>query len=709
MNSSPSPDYSILTALQPIANRPRTSFLYTLNLFVVTFAMILLPLIYFALIGLVAYGIYYHADQHVGWLTGTGRRSGRGMLGAAIIYIVPIIVGCVVVFFMIKPIFAGRPKRAQPLALNPSDNPLLFAFIERICEVVGAPSPKRIDLNCELNASAGFRRGFLSMFGNDLVLTLGLPLVANLSAAEFAGVIAHEFGHFTQSVGMRLTYVIRSINFWFMRVVYERDSWDERLEDWATEVEDGRVAIVLWTAQLGVWFARLILRILMYIGWLIGGIMLRQMEYDADAWEIKLAGSETFERTQRKLATLGAAMEKMYGEIHSQWQKTQLLPDNLSELLRQNHESLSPATLQKIEDASGLERTGLFDSHPSLADRIRAARQAQEAGVFHDERPAASLFSSFDHPARFVTLLHYTDDLEIPVTEPMLLRVEPKAATSGTITLSKAPSPTAVARESLVNEYFLGLAPLLLPMNVDSVVVTANYESDMAELLQLTEGLRQVRAQLVPIAEQYTTATRRLIQAQAGGQLLASRVAIDPKAFGLSDLNETAAQSVAGEAAQVRNDLVRSVHEVGAALERRLKLGLRVALSSGDKDEASDIAAALVRNETMATEYPRRLELHQAMLVFEHMSAAQPEGPTSPEWQQALNAQFAIINSLQPAPAMAEPPEKSGLQLRVNKARTIDATNIGTLRRATEHWLLGYRENLGRLVEAAQRAEGIHG
>ena len=172
------------------------------------------------------------------------------------------------------------------------------------------------------------------MFGNDLVLTIGLPLVANLSAAEFGGVVAHEFGHFTQSLGMRLSYIIRSVNFWFMRVIYESDAWDEALEQWAQEIEDGRVAIIVWTAQIGVVFARLILRILMYIGLLIGGFMLRQMEYDADAWEVKLAGSETFERTQRKLATLSAAMELTYKQIHERWQRTRMLPDNLSEMLR---------------------------------------------------------------------------------------------------------------------------------------------------------------------------------------------------------------------------------------------------------------------------------------------------------------------------------------------------------------------------------------
>jgi hypothetical protein len=117
-------------------------------------------------------------------------------------------------------------------------------------------------------------------------------------------------------------------------------------------------------------------------------------------------------------------LDATYKQIHVTWKKNHQLPDNLSELLRQAHDQLPPPVLQKIDDTLGLDRTNLFDSHPSAADRIRQARKAGEPGIFHDHRPAAELFASFDHPARFVTLLHYTDDLGIPITQQMLLHVE---------------------------------------------------------------------------------------------------------------------------------------------------------------------------------------------------------------------------------------------------------------------------------------------
>ena len=704
------PDYAILSAIQPIAAPPRTSVLYQVNLLLVTLAMVLLPLIYLALVGAAVYGVYYHAVHHWGPIMNLGRiTNGRVMALKFMVYFIPLLVGAVVVFFMFKPIFAGRPKRAQPLALNPADNPLLYAFIEKICETVGSPSPKRIDLDCDLNAAASFRRGFLSMAGNDLVLTIGLPLVANLTAAEFAGVIAHEFGHFTQSLGMRLSYVIRTINHWFVRVVYQRDAWDEALDAWANTAEDGWVTVVVWTAQIGVWFARMILRLLMYVGLLIGGFMMRQMEYDADAWEIKLAGSATFERTQRKLATLSAAMEKMYRQMRTQWAKNNQLPDNLSELLRQHHESLSPETLEQIEVASGMERTGWFDSHPCVAARIRQARRAQDLGVFHDERPASALFTSFDHPARFVTLLHYTDDLDIPVTAPMLVPVATQTPAAPQIRARGQPTPAPAATDALHN-YFLGLAPLMLPIKIPAVAASTNYEADATELLQITSSLLEVQVQLEPIATQYHEATEHLILARTAAQLLQAGAPVAGETFGLAEATVAAAHATEATAIASRAALRHSVREVGVALARRLQLGLALRLadsaeSRGGGLSAAEIAAAISFNAVEAEQFAAKEELATALDVFDRIAAWRQTAGDSPELDQALTAQIAVVNLLAPVPSTSGP--KPALQLQLNRPKPGDAESIRLCQREANQWLTGYAANLSRLVEAAQSVENL--
>ncbi len=684
-----SPDYSILSAFQPVVARPRSSILYQFSLLLVTLTMLILPLIYFALVGAAVYGVYYHATHNWGVIMGFGGiRSGRIMFFKFLCYIVPLFVGAVVVFFMFKPIFAGRPRRAQPLALNPADNPLLYAFIEKICEVVGAPSPKRIDLDCDLNASASFRNGFWSMAGSDMVLTIGLPLVANLSAAEFAGVVAHEFGHFTQSVGMRLSYLIRTINHWFIRVVYQRDAWDEALEEWAAESEDGWVTIIVMLAQIGVWFARMILRILMYTGLLIGGFMIRQMEYDADACQIKLVGSETFERTHRKLATLSAATELMYKQIHVQWKKTLQLPDNLSELLRQSHEKLPAQALQKIEDRYGLERTGLFDSHPSPADRIRRGRQAQDPGAFHDDRPASELFTSFDHPARFVTMLHYSDDLGIPVTKEMLLRVETKGA-----------APATASRQTTLDA--------VEPM------ASSDYERDFTEATQLSTGLRQVTEQLASIGERYQQTTEKLIQSRTAVRLIEARAPIKAEEFGLTAATLEAAQASEAEALSTRESLRHSVHEVGTALQRRLQLGLALKLSdysgqTGCIHTPEEVSHAAAQVHSATAEYPAKQETAEVLAVLDRLIALRDREGESPTLSRALSAQAAAINLLRPRPNYlpSERPASATSHLQLSrKPKHEGLAELETLRQQTQQWFADYHANLSVLIDAAQAGE----
>jgi len=416
----------IAAAFQGTVPPTRVSIFYQLGLVIVAITMLILPLVYFALIGVAGWCVYWWAT-HGTFLFDHVR--GRGAVGAFLLYVAPLIAGVVVVFFMFKPLLARRAPAAQPLALNPAAEPLLFALVRCVCDAVGAPFPKRIDVDCQLNASAGFRRGLLSFFGNDLVLTIGMPLVAGMSTRQFAGILAHEFGHFTQGFGMRLTYLIRTINMWFARIAYERDAWDATLEQWAAEAEDGRVAIIVALVRLAVWFSRLILKLLLFIGHGIGCFMLRQMEYDADSYEIKLAGSETFESAAKRLHVLGAALGKSYTELGNGWKASKRLPDNFPAFLMNHEAALSHAAKTELEDTAGLGKTGLFDSHPSDGDRIRQARKAGEPGVFDLDAPATMLFSNFEVLAKQVTHLHYEDDLGLPLAAAKLSPVEaPKAA-----------------------------------------------------------------------------------------------------------------------------------------------------------------------------------------------------------------------------------------------------------------------------------------
>jgi len=400
----------LVAAFDGPVSRTRVSIFYQLGLVLVTGMMILLPVAYVALVGATAYGVYLYAT-HFAFLLQSFTGGIYFFCLKTLVFLAPLFSGVILVLFMIKPLFARRAGHAQPLAMNPALEQALYAFIAKICDLVGAPMPRRIDLVCELNASAGFRRGAASFFGNDLVLTIGLPLVAGLSLRELAGVIAHEFGHFTQGFGMRLSYIIRRINGWFARLVYQRDAWDLWLEQCGMEADDWRVLIVVNCARLAVGFSRLLLKLLMFLGHGVSCFLLRQMEYDADDYGIKVAGSAAAESATRRLAELGAAAGKAYKEIRTTWNLSRRLPEDFPEYLAVQHTKLPPATRERLQDTLGLARTRLFDTHPSDGDRIRRARLADAPGVFNLDLPASSLFSHFDIVCKQVTHLHYADDL----------------------------------------------------------------------------------------------------------------------------------------------------------------------------------------------------------------------------------------------------------------------------------------------------------
>jgi hypothetical protein len=219
---------------------------------------------------------------------------------------------------------------------------------------------------------------------------------------------------------MRLSYVIGCINAWFARLVYEPDAWDVWLEDWATDERDPHVVFVVACARSGVWFSRLVLKPFLFAGHAVSCFLLRQMEYHADTYEIKVAGSATFEQTVRRQHVLERALRRAYEALEASWTQNRLLPDNFPAFLLAQEGLLSRTLRAKLDATIGLDGTALFDTHPSAADRIRRARQANEPGLFRSDGPAASLLGSFDILARQVTFLHYTDDLRLPAVPGML-------------------------------------------------------------------------------------------------------------------------------------------------------------------------------------------------------------------------------------------------------------------------------------------------
>jgi Zn-dependent protease with chaperone function len=371
-------------------------------------AMVALPVLYVGLIVVIAVLVYWHATTNY-----TVFRTYR-VFPALIAYVGPIIVGIVAIAFMLKPLLArpGRARRGRLVKLD--KEPVLATFVDKIAMAVHAPRPRRIEVNCEVNAFAGYGRGLLGVFGRNLTLTIGLPLVEGLNACQLAGVIAHEFGHFSQGAAMRLSFLVRSINAWFHRVVTERDSWDDALADWCQMDESPgpgyqfrfAFAVIGWMAQACVFVTRAVLWVFMMMSNALSCFLLRRMEYDADRSEARLVGVQTFDKTSRRLAVLTVAEDEAIEIVEDCWHKDRF-PDDFAALVVGLAISMSDReraeVLEELKDA----RTGPFDSHPCYSDRLANVRRDDPSGVFRIDLPAGALFRELPKLAEAASLDHY--------------------------------------------------------------------------------------------------------------------------------------------------------------------------------------------------------------------------------------------------------------------------------------------------------------
>jgi Zn-dependent protease with chaperone function len=538
---------------------------YQLGLVAVALAMIILPVLYVAFIALFGYGVYYHATVNrsvFDWYL-----PGRLGFIKVLVYFGPIVIGSILFLFLIKPLFVRRGEPEPTYSLDHAEAPLLFQLIGQVCRAIGAPIPSRIDLDCTINASASFRKGFASFFGNDVVLTLGLPLVGSLTIQQLAGLLAHEFGHFAQGAAMRLTYVIRSVNAWFARVVYERDVWDLWLIE-ASEEVDFRIGWILYLARLGVWISRRVLWVTMMIGHGISSFMLRQMEYDADRYELRIAGTEAFITTNRQINHLNAAAAALRKEVRARLKERKLF-DNTPELVVRYARDV-PADVQARLHASWEgEKTKWNDSHPCYRERNARAVAAAEVGCVQNRSPASTLFSDFSKFCRSITLAQYRDQFGCEIPEEALIPVQPAAAMA---------EHDYASDQQIVKDYFKGVATGLRPIRLPSVKGFSFRNADA--LIQDVQEVMVVVESLFPAAHSayldFKDADSRELSARQALTLIEAGIEFDAAELGLTDTAYEGVNSVLMTAEQQKQQAATVLEPYERAVLRRFTASLHL-------------------------------------------------------------------------------------------------------------------------------------
>jgi len=525
--------------------------------------MVLLPVLYVALIGAAGVGVVFYARHATDILNAEGAG-----LWSLLAYVAPILAGVVLIVFMIKPLFSRPPKPAAAFGLDLAAEPGLRDFLATLAARVGAPMPVRVEIDCQVNASARFHRGFRSIGRRDLVLTVGLPLVAGLEARQFAGVLAHELGHFAQNAGMTFTYLISSINGWFARVVFQRDAWDAALTR-LSEIREGRIMLLVWTARAAVGVGRKILHGLMYAGHASTCYLSRSMEYDADYYAIQIAGSAAFAATSADLPRLGAAQQQAWNALGELW-KGRRLVDDFPGLVAARLHRLEADTVAAVDKADAAARTKWHHTHPSAADRRANAARLNLPGIFRGEGPASALFSDFPGLCRAATRHLYRAQLGLQFDDGAL--VDQASASRG--------ADEAAARAAALHRLAGGLLDLHRPVawtaadfaGLGTPAAPAGHAGELGRC-------RARIAQLLPAAsaaqKTFGSIQKERLAMEAGCALLGASIKIRPVAFELTSGDREGAKRelernearLRAKAAELR-DFDEAVHRWVAAVAR---------------------------------------------------------------------------------------------------------------------------------------------
>ncbi len=226
-------------------------------------------------------------------------------------------VACTMLFlFLLKGLFKGRrADRSMLLELRREQHLELFDFIERLCEEVGAPRPRKVFVSPDVNAAVIYDLSLINLvvpLKKDLLI--GLGLVNSINLTELKAVLAHEFGHFSQrSVGLQsYVYVSRQI---LHDIVYARDKWDDFLNWWCGI--DLRISFPAWGLKGLVWVLRKGLTGIYRGINLLDLAMSRQMEFNADDVAVSAAGSDAIVNSLCRLDFANQALDQAAHDLHT--------------------------------------------------------------------------------------------------------------------------------------------------------------------------------------------------------------------------------------------------------------------------------------------------------------------------------------------------------------------------------------------------------
>jgi len=252
---------------------------------------------------------------------------------------------------------------------------------------------------------------------------------------------------------------------------------------------------------------------------------------------------------------------------------------------------------------------------------------------------------------------------------------------------------------------------LMKPLRLPAPVASEKMDADHAELSQIVMSLKQIAPQLEGFAQQDEDLSERLACARAAHILLNNGFGLSEGTLGLPKMNLESAAITETDAVAARQELRRSLREVIPILNRRLELGVSLALANvTGKTESQEEQIQLLTELVAwlidsADVYAQQQDLAESLLTLEKINEAKKKEGENPAMRRALAAAEHTITTLAEKlnPSSAKTPETNASRLQIAKK----GADFAIIRRQNADWFRTYDKKVRELVKLAAQAESL--
>lgn len=327
---------------------------------------------------------------------------------------------------LLKPLLALRINYHQGVPIPAAQEPDLHAFIEDLCERIGAPMPTEIRLYNDADIKTAYHRGPLGFLRNRTVLTLGVPLVAGMNCSQMAALIARSLNRYRHKFAPRATAILLAGHAWLQRAVYEQDIIDRALLRWHQEgrLGDGMFRALHWLVVP----ARRMVALRLRLSRALDRRVIHRIVAEADKMALLFTGTDGFIRLLDQNSLLAFAGHNLLPGLEAQWQKKGALPDNLVQMMVLRSRQYPVSMPQKLRALQEQQKAAIGDILPSDTQRLKRVGHKPIYGAYYCLSPAAVLFRNYSKLTHLMTLRFYHHRLQLPVSPYRLQQVSGRAS-----------------------------------------------------------------------------------------------------------------------------------------------------------------------------------------------------------------------------------------------------------------------------------------